>query len=129
MAKKHEKGTILIIEDEAEVRKFAARVLELEGYHVIQAENGEEGLELARQVGISLILLDLRLPGIDGWSVMEHIKRIPEFSAVPIVVFTASAGVPQHDRAREMGAADYLVKPLSAAALKEATAQILKPKE
>ena len=125
MAKRREAKTVLVIEDEADVRRFASRVLELEGYRVLQAEDGEEGLRLVRESQPALVLLDLRLPGIDGWAVLEEIKSQPELSAIAVVVFSASAGAPQQEKALGMGAVDYLVKPLSAASLKEAVAGIL----
>jgi len=116
--------TVLIIEDEAEVRTFAARVLELEGYQVLQAEDGDTGLRLARENHFSLVLLDLRLPGLDGWGILQEMKNEAKLSAVPVIVFTASAGVSQRDRALGMGADDYLVKPLSAASLRQAVARV-----
>ena len=124
MTKRHK--AVLIIEDDEEVRNIAARVLELEGYRVLQAEDGEEGMRLVRESQVALVLLDLRLPGLDGWAVLEQIKSEPELSAISVIVFTASVGVPQHERALSMGAADYLVKPLSAAKLRKAVARILR---
>lgn len=128
MAKRHETKIVLIIEDEAEVRNFASRVLELEGHRVLQAENSDEGMELVREGRISLVLLDLKLPGRDGWVVLKQMKGEPELLAIPVIVFTASAGVSQRDRALSMGAADYLVKPLSAARLRKAVARGLHKK-
>jgi len=125
MAKTPETKRVLIIEDEAEVLHFASRVLELEGYCVLQAKDAEEGMRLVREGRISLLLLDLRLPTRDGWTVLQQIKSEPELSAIPVIVFTASSGVSQQDRALSMGASDYLVKPLSAASLREAVARIL----
>ena len=125
MVKRRRRKTILVIEDEPEVRNFASRVLELEGYRVLQAEDSEEGIRLVREGQISLVLLDLRLPGRDGWAVLAQMKGEPELSAIPVIVFTASAGVPQRERALNMGAADYLTKPVSAASLREAVARIL----
>ena len=125
MAKRRERKTVLIIEDDADVRNFASRVLELEGYEVLEAEDEDNGLRLARESKIALVLLDLRLPGHDGWAVLERMKSEPGLSEIPVIVFTASAAVPQQDRALAMGAADYLVKPLSAASLREAVARIL----
>jgi adenylate cyclase len=122
------KKTVLIIEDETDVRNFASRVLELEGYNVLGVETGEAGLRLARADNVALVLLDLRLPGKDGWGVLEQMKREPKLSAIPVVVFTASEGVIQHDRALALGAADYLVKPLSASELREAVGRILRRK-
>jgi len=128
MVKKGSKATVLIIEDEDDIRTFASRVLELEGYHVLQAVDGDEGLRLARQGGISLVLLDLRLPVRDGWAVLSQMKGDPELSSIPVVVFTASAAAPQRSRALAAGVADYLVKPLSAASLKKSISRILRQK-
>jgi len=128
MEKTPETKRILIIEDEAEVRHFASRVLELEGYHVLQANDTKEGMRLVREGRISLLLLDLRLPKRDGWTVLQQIKSEPGLSAIPVIVFTASAGVSQQERALSMGASDYLVKPLSAASLREAVTRILHQK-
>jgi len=125
MVKKRKIETILIIEDEAEVRNFASRVLELEGYHILQAKDSEMGVMLVKEVPVSLVLLDLRLPEHNGWEVLEQIKSEPELSEVPVIVFTASAEVSPRERAFEMGATDYLVKPLSAARLRETVARVL----
>jgi CheY-like chemotaxis protein len=125
MVKKGSKATVLIIEDEADIRTFASRVLELEGYRVLQAMNGDEGLRLVRQGGIGLVLLDLRLPERDGWAVLNQMKGDPELSSIPVLVFTASAGAPQRSRALVAGAANYLVKPLSAASLKKSISHFL----
>ncbi len=126
MPRGRKKKIVLIIEDEADVRNFASRVLELEGYRVLKAESGDEGLTLARENEVNLVLLDLRLHGIDGWAVLEQMKIEPALSTVLVIVFTASAGLPQRERALRMGATDYLVKPLSAARLKGAVARTLR---
>ena len=128
MAKKRKAKTVLIIEDEADVRNFASRVLELEGYHVLRAEDGNKGIGLVRENHVSLVLLDMRLPGRNGWSVLAQVKSEPALSAIPVVVLTASAGIRQQDKAFSMGAADYMVKPLSAASLRETVARILQHK-
>jgi len=129
MVKPHETNTILIIEDEAEVRNFAARVCELEGYRVLQAEHGEEGLRLARENRVALVLLDLRLPRGDGWEVLKQLKSDPALSSIPVVMFTASAAVSQRSQALAAGAADYLVKPMSAASLKRTVTRTLHREE
>ncbi len=128
MTKRHEAKTVLIIEDEFEVRNFASRALELEGYRVLQAEDGDEGLKLLSGDGISLVLLDLRLPVVDGWEVLKQMKEEPRLSAIPVIVFTASAGVDKRARALAMGAANYLVKPMSIAILRKTVARVLQRK-
>jgi len=128
MVKKGSRATILIIEDEDDIRTFASRVLELEGYRVLQASDGDEGLRLAGGNQVALVLLDLRLPGRDGWVVLSQMKSGPELSSIPVVVFTASAAAEQRSQALAGGAADYLVKPLSATSLRESIARILREK-
>jgi len=125
MSKKYQVRTVLVIEDEANIRNFTSRVLELEGYRVLQAENGDEGLRLMRESQVDLIVLDLKLPGVDGRLVLEQLKNDPELSSIPVVVITASAGVSRRDKALAIGAADYLVKPVSAASLREAVVRAL----
>ena len=117
-----ETKTVLVIEDEIEIRNFACRVLELEGYGVLRAEDGATGLKLLRETTVNLVLLDLRLPVRNGWSVLAHMKSEPVLATIPVIIFTASAGLPQHNRALKLGAAGYLVKPLSAKILKRAVA-------
>jgi CheY-like chemotaxis protein len=126
--KKDSRETIIIIEDEEDIRAFASRVLELEGYRVLQAGDGDEGLRLARGNKVALVLLDLRLPGRDGRVVLSQMKSDPELSSIPVVVFTASAAAQQRNQALAEGAADYLVKPLSANSLKESIARVLRHK-
>lgn len=125
MNKIRERKTVLVIEDEAEVRHIISRILELEGYRVLQAEDGDEGLRLAKENGIALVLLDLRLPRLDGWSVLQELKSESAVSAIPVVLTTAEDDASQRDRALSMGAADCLPKPLSAANLRETVTRIL----
>ncbi len=129
MSKTHEPKTILVIEDEPDVRRFAVRVLELESYRVLQAEDGNTGLKMAQENDISLVLLDLRLPGIDGLEVLSRLKSQALLSNIPVVILTASAGEPEQGKAYNMGAANYLVKPISADDLKKAVVNAIKPKE
>ena len=126
MSKRSQGNTILIIEDDADIRTFACRVLELEGYTVLPAESGEDGLKLVGGKKISLVLLDLRLPGESGWTVLEKMKSQADTKNIPVIVFTASVGTPQHNRAKAMGAASYLTKPLSATALKNEVNRVLR---
>ena len=127
MMKRNRKDIVLVIEDEVDVRKFASRVLTLEGFTVLETDNGEQGLKLVRKNKCALVLLDLRLPGRDGWFVLKKMKEDPALRDVPVIVFTASAGIPQRERALRMGAVDYLIKPLSAAAIRDSVARAMKP--
>jgi DNA-binding response OmpR family regulator len=126
MAKKLRAETILIIEDDDTVQKFISRVLELEGYGVIKADSGEKGMDIIRKPPPSLVLLDLRLPGRDGWSVLREIKNDPELAPIPVVVLTAVAEAVQREKTLRMGAAQYLTKPLSAGSVAASVSLALK---
>jgi DNA-binding response OmpR family regulator len=128
VSKRLKGNTILIIEDDADIRKFTRRVLELEGYHVLLAETANEGLRLVRGNSVSLVLLDLRLTGDSGWLVLKQIKKETAISAIPVIIFTACAQVLEREKALALGASDYLTKPLSAINLKDTVTRVLKSK-
>lgn len=117
--------TVLIIEDESDIRNFVSRVLELEGYYVFEAGDGKTGMKIIKENSVALVLLDLRLPGPSGWSILREIKRNPELSRIPVVVLTAIAETIQRKRTLRMGATSYLVKPLSAHNLSQTIAGVL----
>jgi len=128
MSSKQKTKTVLIIEDEADILNFTARVLELEGYKVFKASDGKTGMEMIREHPVALVLLDLRLPGPDGWSILREIKRDPVFTKIPVVVLTAIAESTQRKKTLRMGAARYLIKPLSAHSLSQTITEILHKK-
>ena len=86
-------------------------VLEAAGFRVESATNGEEGIERARQLSPDLILLDIMMPGIDGWETLTRLKRDPESAGIPVIIFTAREHSRGHQKSTEMGAADYFRKP------------------
>jgi DNA-binding response OmpR family regulator len=125
MTRNRKAETVLIIEDETEIQNFVSRVLELEGYQVLKASNGNTGMEIIRENPVSLVVLDLRLPGPDGWSILREIKGTPSYANIPVVVLTAVAESAQRRRTMRMGANQYLIKPLSAHSLSRTIATIL----
>ena len=123
MVKSSKIKTVLVVEDEYDIRRFARRLLELEGYDVLEAANGDEALRIIKETtDLSMVLLDLRLPGRDGWVVMDEMKKAPKLRRIPVVVFSASAAEWQRKKALNKGAVGYLVKPLDAASLRQAIA-------
>jgi len=120
--------TVLIIEDETDIQNFISRVLELEGYRVLRADDGKIGMDMLRGNDIALVLLDLRLPGRDGWSVLREIKRSPELTTIPVIVLTAIAETIQRKKTLRMGATRYLIKPLSAHSLSKTISSVLHEK-
>ncbi|HEX7663505.1 MAG TPA: response regulator [Polyangiaceae bacterium] len=102
------KSTILVIEDEAQMSKFVRLSLTAQGYRVIEASTGEEGLRQAVQHTPDLVVLDLGLPDLDG---MEVTRRLREWSVAPILVVSARGREEDKVKALDEGADDYLTKP------------------
>ncbi len=100
---------ILIVEDEANIRELLRLYLEREGYTVVEAENGVEGVKRWKTEKPDMILLDVMMPVMDGWSVCREIR---ETSDVPIIMLTARGETADRVSGLEMGADDYIVKPL-----------------
>jgi CheY-like chemotaxis protein len=102
---------VLIIEDEKLIILSTQMVLEASGFRVDSAMDGEEGIKKARESAPDLILLDIMMPGIDGWETLTRLKQDPQTADVPVVIFTAREHSRGHQRSAAMGAADYFRKP------------------
>ena len=105
-------SSILVIEDNEQNRYLVTFILESHGYRVIQATNGREGIELAEQVEPALILLDIQLPGMDGYAVAQALRSNPAFDEVPIVAVTSHAMVGDRDQILASGCNGYIEKPI-----------------
>ena len=102
---------ILVIEDEARIQSFLSRGLDAEGYTVVAAGDGREGLDLATRARWDLVVLDLLLPGLNGLQVLRELQRAkPE---LPVVILSARSDVQTKLLSFELGAADYVAKPFS----------------
>jgi CheY-like chemotaxis protein len=102
--------TILFIEDEAVLQKTLSEVLRQENYKVINALDGESGLNLAKLEKPDLILLDLILPKMNGFDVLENLKVSPETKNIPVIVMTNLENIENVEKAIEAGATTYLCK-------------------
>jgi CheY-like chemotaxis protein len=107
-------ATILLVEDNIANRVLAAKLLGAAGHEVIEAENGEDGLALARQRHPDLILMDLALPKLDGWETLRLLRADPETATSRVVAVTAHAMVGDRERALEAGFDEYMTKPIDA---------------
>jgi len=103
--------TVLIIEDEKLIIVSTQMVLEAAGFRVESATNGEDGIAKAKSMSPDLVLLDIMMPGIDGWETLTRLKRDQETSGIPVIIFTAREHARGHQKSAEMGAADYFRKP------------------
>ncbi len=104
------KGTILIIEDETVFRLIYRGVMENEGFDVIEADDGKKGWELAKSKKPNLILLDLVLPGLTGYEVLEKIRADQDTKTIPVVVFSVLGESKDIDKAIDLGANYYRTK-------------------
>lgn len=101
---------ILVIEDEGALQKVVGEVLTQEGYQVISALDGEKGLMEAKESHPDLILLDLILPKVDGFSVLEQLKKDKDTMDIPVIVLTNLETAKDIERILDLGATTYLVK-------------------
>jgi two-component system cell cycle response regulator DivK len=103
---------ILLIEDNAQNRYLVTFILEARGWEVIHAADGPSGLELAATSDPALILLDIQLPGMDGYDVARALRADPKLDAVPVVAVTSYAMAGDRERCIEAGCNGYLEKPI-----------------
>ncbi|MEB8329882.1 response regulator [Flavobacteriaceae bacterium KMM 6897] len=112
--------TILIIEDNIDVRENIADILELENYRVATAENGTIGIEKAKSIVPDLIICDIMMPGIDGYEVLHRLNEEPSTAGIPFIFLTAKAERSDMRMGMNLGADDYLTKPFEEKDLFEA---------
>ncbi len=113
------KKRILVVEDEEKFRRILKECLEPD-YEVILAPSGEEGVALAKTIRPDGILLDLRLPGMDGFDVLRTLKMSPETVRIPVMIVSATGWSGSLMDAEWLGAVDYLLKPVSLSDIREA---------
>ena len=113
-------GTILVIDDEVATRDLLERELAKEGYRILHATGGREGLRLAKASRPDLITLDIIMPDLDGWSVLKALKSDPELRAIPVLLVTIMG---DRDMGFALGAADFITKPFEREALLAAVAK------
>jgi DNA-binding response OmpR family regulator len=104
---------VLVIDDEAPIRLLCRVNLEAEGMEVLEAPDGPTGLELATTGSPDAILLDVMMPGLDGWGVAERLLEDERTSAIPIVFLTARADLRDRARGMDLGGLDYITKPFN----------------
>jgi adenylate cyclase len=112
----------LVIDDEETARGILRQILTREGFDVTTAESGQQGIELAREIRPSLITLDVLMPGLDGWSTLQKLKRDDDLSEIPVIMVTI---VDEENRGYALGAAAYLTKPVNREHLRKALASCL----
>lgn len=123
------KNRILVVDDEDDILELAEYNLSKEGYEVVSARSGEEALKKIESDQPDMILLDLMLPGVDGYEVTRQIKRNPETAEIPIIMITAKGEESDIVTGLELGAEDYVTKPFSPKVLIARVRAVLRRKQ
>jgi DNA-binding response OmpR family regulator len=116
---------VLVIDDEAPIRLLCRVNLEAEGMTVLEAPDGPSGLDIARVERPDVVLLDVMMPGLDGWRVAEQLLEDRRTADIPIVFLTARADLRDRARGMDVGGLDYITKPFNPVALADLVRQIL----
>jgi two-component system cell cycle response regulator DivK len=117
---------ILYIEDDPANRILVRRVMEAQGYRVLEAENGMRGLEIAQTERLGAILMDIHMPEMDGFEVMAHLRATPATASVPVIALTAMVMKGDRERTLEAGCSGYIQKPIDVDLLPEQVAAVLR---
>jgi DNA-binding response OmpR family regulator len=104
---------VLVVDDEAPIRLLCRVNLEAEGMEVLEAADGPSGLEVARRERPDVVLLDVMMPGLDGWRVAEELLEGADTSSIPIIFLTARAELRDRARGLDLGGLDYVTKPFN----------------
>lgn len=123
-----DRGTILYIEDNRDNRSLVRRVLESEGYAVMEAANADDALSSLKGGSPDLILMDINMPGIDGYALTAQIKSIPDYTLIPIIAMTANVMRGDRERSLEAGCDGYIQKPIDIDVLAEQIERFIRTK-
>lgn len=116
---------ILLVEDDEDIRELTKMLLEMAGYEVLPAADGEDGLRLLADECVDLVILDIMLPGIDGWSVCRAIRTDPRIANLPILIFTVRSQHLDSDRQAGVRIDGFLNKPFQRDELLRAVTRLL----
>jgi two-component system cell cycle response regulator DivK len=116
---------ILVAEDDPDSRRIVVKVLTREGYGVLDASGGEAAVAIAQAERPDLVIMDLAMPGMDGWEATRRLKADPRTADIPIIALTAFALRGDEERARAAGCDGYLAKPCLPRTIREAVRDML----
>lgn len=121
--------TVLMIEDNEQNRYLATFLLERRGHSVVSSADGPSGIEEAARLRPDIILLDIQLPGLDGYAVARALRQNPALDAIPIVAVTSYAMPGDREKALEAGCTAYIEKPIDPDTFVDSIERFLPPKE
>jgi two-component system chemotaxis response regulator CheY len=118
--------SILAVDDSASMRQMVAFTLQGAGFDVLQAADGQEGLERARDKTVNLVLIDQNMPRMDGISLLRELRRLPQYKSTPILILTTESSDAMKAAGRAAGATGWLVKPFDPARLIEVVNKVIR---
>ena len=117
--------TILAVDDSASIRRMVQYTLKGAGYDVIEAADGQEGLERAKGTLVNLVLTDQNMPRMDGLTLIRSLRAMPDYRNVPILVLTTESSAEMKSQGRAAGATGWLVKPFAPKGLVDVVKQVI----
>jgi len=117
--------SILAIDDSSSMRQMVTFTLKSAGYTVVEAADGQEGLEKARNQTVNLVLTDQNMPRMDGISLVKHLRQLPQYKTVPILILTTESSDAMKMQGKAAGATGWLVKPFDPAKLVEVVRKVI----
>lgn len=119
------KPTLLVVDDESITRRLVAYTLKILGVEVLGAGTGQEALDVVAEHKIGMVLVDINLPGMDGFMLIRRLRELPSMQGVPLITFTARDHPDDEQRARDLGVSGFLYKPFSTQDLRSLVAHHL----
>lgn len=117
--------TILAVDDSASIRQMVAFTLKGAGYAVVEAEDGQQGLDKAKAAQVNLVLTDQNMPRMDGLTLVKNLRGLPQYVSTPILLLTTESGDDMKAKGKAAGANGWLVKPFDPARLLEVVKKVI----
>ncbi len=117
--------TVLSVDDSSSIRQMVAFTLKGAGYEVIEASDGQEGLEKAKMKTVDMVLTDQNMPRMDGLTLIKNLRAMPNYKSVPILMLTTESGDAMKQQGKAAGATGWLGKPFDPAKLLEVTKKVI----
>ena len=117
--------TVLTVDDSASIRQMVAFTLKGAGYDVVEAADGQEGLDKAKGKPVNLVLTDQNMPKMDGLTLIKSLRELPQYAAVPILMLTTESGDAMKAQGKAAGATGWLVKPFDPARLLDVVKKVI----
>ncbi|MBC7780545.1 MAG: response regulator [Proteobacteria bacterium] len=117
--------TILAVDDSASIRQMVAFTLKSAGYDVVEAVDGQDGLEKAKAKPVALVLTDQNMPRMDGLSLVKHLRALPQYKTAPILMLTTESSDQMKAQGKAAGATGWLVKPFDPTKLLEVVKKVI----